>query len=81
MHMLETCRTLGCYRLANYHEIIKTDHPTAAKIYKMSCDEMNYGHGCYRYATFAFLGRGKSKTTSSKMTKCTRSMISFFRNG
>ena len=25
----------------------------------MSCDEMNYGHGCYRYGTFAFLGRGK----------------------
>ncbi|UJR33296.1 hypothetical protein I4U23_020747 [Adineta vaga] len=51
----------GCYRLGNYHEVIKTDHPTAGKIYKMSCDEMNYGHGCYRYGTFAFLGRGMDK--------------------
>ncbi|CAF1599466.1 unnamed protein product [Rotaria magnacalcarata] len=51
----------GCYRLANYHEVIKSDHVTAGKIYKMSCDEMNYGHGCYRYGTFAFLGRGMDK--------------------
>ncbi|CAF0898364.1 unnamed protein product [Adineta steineri] len=51
----------GCYRLANYHEIIKTDHATAGKIYKMSCDDMKFGHGCYRYGTFAFLGRGMDK--------------------
>lgn len=56
--------SLGCYRLANFHEIIKNDHSTAGKIYKMSCDDMNYGHGCYRYGTFAFLGRGLKKSIS-----------------
>lgn len=48
----------GCYRLANFLENIQNKYNEAVEVYKKSCDEYNYGRGCYHYARMKTYGKG-----------------------
>nr|XP_033332840.1 cytochrome c oxidase assembly factor 7 homolog [Megalopta genalis] len=47
-----------CHLLGDYEESIKLNNEEAAKIYKMTCDTMNYGRSCTKYGDFSMVGRG-----------------------
>jgi len=51
-------RTDGCHRLGDWLEFAKKDWTAAARIFKLNCDAYQYGHSCFKYGVYSFLGRG-----------------------
>lgn len=51
-------RSDGCHRLADWLEFAKKDYPKACRVYKSTCDLHGYGHSCFKFGNYAFLGRG-----------------------
>ncbi|KAK5638472.1 hypothetical protein RI129_012767 [Pyrocoelia pectoralis] len=47
-----------CHLLGDYLEAIDNDYKKASKVYKTNCDEYKYPKSCYKYATYALLGKG-----------------------
>ncbi|XP_078052205.1 uncharacterized protein LOC144478310 [Augochlora pura] len=50
-----------CHLLGDYEESIKLNNEEAAKIYKRTCDTMNYDRSCTKYGDFSLVGRGCEK--------------------
>lgn len=57
----------GCHRLANYLESFKKDYEKARKIFQTTCDDYQYGHSCYKFGNYNFLGRGGEKNFDSSL--------------
>ncbi|KAG7200739.1 hypothetical protein KM043_001288 [Ampulex compressa] len=47
-----------CHLLGDFTEAIKKDFKKAAAIYKMNCDDYNYGRSCGKYGAFSVIGKG-----------------------
>jgi len=52
----------GCHRLADWLVFgHNKDFKKAGRVFKASCDLYNYGHSCFNYGSYAFLGKGRQK--------------------
>lgn len=52
----------GCHLLGDFLEAIKKDFKKAAAVYKMNCEELNYGKSCYKYGGYLLIGKGCSQS-------------------
>jgi len=55
-----------CHLLGDYFEAIKKDWQKAGKLYQVNCDEYNYGHSCYKFGNYTFMGKGSVKVDHAK---------------
>lgn len=42
-------------------EAVKKDWAKAARVYKVNCEDYNYGHSCYKLGNYTFMGKGEVK--------------------
>ncbi|XP_014477899.1 PREDICTED: uncharacterized protein LOC106746160 [Dinoponera quadriceps] len=47
-----------CHLLGDYYEAINEDIKKAASLFKMNCDNYNYGRSCAKYGDFLAVGKG-----------------------
>ena len=51
----------GCHRLGDFLETFEKSLEKARIVYKKNCDDYQYGHSCFKYANYCFVGRGGEK--------------------
>jgi cytochrome c oxidase assembly factor 7 len=59
----------GCHRLGDWLEFAKKDWAKAGRIFKSNCDLYEYGHSCFKYGNYLFLGRGMKEKDKTKATE------------
>ncbi|XP_021949176.1 cytochrome c oxidase assembly factor 7 homolog [Folsomia candida] len=50
-----------CHLLGDFMEAVKKDWAKAARVYKVNCEDYNYGHSCYKLGNYTFMGKGEVK--------------------
>jgi len=55
-----------CHLLADFFEAVKKDWEKAGKLYEVNCDQYNYGHSCFKYGNYSFVGKGGAKLDHKK---------------
>ncbi|CAH1773741.1 unnamed protein product [Owenia fusiformis] len=48
----------GCHRLGDFLEAVKKDAAKACRVYKVNCEDHQYGHSCYKYGNYLATGKG-----------------------
>lgn len=56
------CKSVACHLLADYLETIKKDFDKARKVYQSNCYDYSHGKSCYKFGSYAFLGKGAKGT-------------------
>lgn len=51
-------------------ESIKQDYNKAGKLFKVNCEEFNWGHSCFKYGNYLFAGKGSVKPNHEEAMKC-----------
>ena len=62
-------RSDGCHRLGDWLEFAKKDWAGAGRIFKLNCDCHQYGHSCFKYGVYNFLGRGLKEANKAEAAK------------
>jgi len=62
-------RSDGCHRLGDWLEFAKKDWAGAGRIFKLNCDCHQYGHSCFKYGVYNFLGRGLKEVNREEAAK------------
>jgi len=55
-----------CHLLGDFFEAIKKDWEKAGKLFAVNCNDYNYGHSCFKYGNYLFIGKGGAKQDHNK---------------
>lgn len=50
-----------CHLLGDYLEAVKKDYEKARKVYKSNCDDYKFAKSCFKFGTYALLGKAGLK--------------------
>jgi cytochrome c oxidase assembly factor 7 len=57
---------VACHLLGDFLEAVKKDWNKAARVYKVNCEDFNYGHSCFKFGNYTFMGKGDVKVDHAK---------------
>jgi len=58
-----------CHLLADFMEAIKQDYEKAGKLYKVNCEDFDFGHSCFKFGNYLFTGKGNFKPDHVRATE------------